>query len=316
MPIVQWRITIRLGVLNFLKNKFFSSKVVDILLLSFFTALIISSCFLSFSKPKENGGKNCFYVQTYDERPVVENIDRIVPVKKIFPVAGTVSHHFLTDRYIDSWFLELKNLREVKNIFIISPSHYQKEKTYVSLATGKWLLPDGSSICSNDVIVNEILSTMEQTEDRDVFINEHGINTLIPYIIHYFPDAKIVPIVVIGEPPLNLIETKKITAALKPFFTGRKASDNFLLVSTDFSHHQNLETTLDRDKKSKIFFDNPSADNYRYAICDNRPSIYVLEKLFSRTIRSSVLYNTNSYLLSGKDEDDITSYFFSFFYFE
>ncbi len=241
--------------------------------------------------------------------PVINEMD-----KKAFPWAGTVSHHLLAAKQIDHWFYNIAQRRKVKNFFIICPSHYGLSTQDWSVSDDTWKVSDTGYVKSNLLITDEICKKLRVDYDRQVFRGEHGVSTLIPYIKKYFPKAKVVTIALYGEPPLNQSNAQKLTEALLPYFTNKGKKDNFLLISTDFAHHGNLEGTVFKDTRSMSFFDKPDKTTWIYCGCDNRPGIYALAHFLSDKTKSSILYHTNSYELSGKDEDEITSYFFSFFY--
>ena len=150
--------------------------------------------------------------------------------------------------------------------------------------------------------------------EPQVFPGEHGVNALIPYISRYFPKAKVCVIAVHGEPPLNQKNAHKLADSLAPYFSEQGRRKNFLLISTDFAHHGDFEGTVFKDTRSREFFKNPSDSPWVFCGCDNRPGIYVISRLLPKDTKNAVLYHTNSYELSGLDEDDITSYFFSLFY--
>lgn len=245
--------------------------------------------------------------------PALQNLS-----KKDFPVAGTVSHHFLADYCIDSWFKALASKRKVKTFFIVSPSHFGLSTQKYSLDECVWDCGEWGDVYSDSELTKEAASLLEVEYDKNVFYPEHGVSTLTPYIAKYFPNAKVCAIAVNGEPPVNMKDAKKLTEVLAPFFTKEKQKENFLLISTDFSHHGNTEQTERKDLKSAQFMAAPQPQDWILCSCDNRPGIYAMAHLFAkdtgRQKKISVLYHTNSFELSGKDEDDITSYFFTFMY--
>ncbi|HAK68951.1 MAG TPA: AmmeMemoRadiSam system protein B [Treponema sp.] len=230
-----------------------------------------------------------------------------------FPWGGTVSHHLLAGETIDAWFSELSSHRKVETFFIISPSHY-------GLSTQKWSLDEcawktaGGIVTSDAEAVEQISKNLQVNYDPQVFPIEHGVSTLIPFIAKYFPEAKVCAIAVEGEPPMNQVDADKLFNALAPFFRGKNRKRNFLLVSTDFSHHGTEDETEAKDKRSREFFRAPTKESWIYCGCDNRPGVYTLAQFTSKDTKACVTHYTTSYFLSGQDSNDITSYFFSFMY--
>ncbi|QQO11330.1 AmmeMemoRadiSam system protein B [Breznakiella homolactica] len=235
------------------------------------------------------------------------------PPQDAVPWAGTVSHHILADRLIDAWFRELAARRTVSVFFILSPSHWGLSTERFSLTAGSWRTGSGD-VRSNGTIVRDVSRKLDVSGDDRVFAYEHGVSTLMPYIARYFPEAEAVCIAYTGDAPLNQPMAEKLTAALSPYFSEKSKDDFFLLISTDFSHHGGRETTAANDAKTEHFFAEPSARSWYAVVCDNVPGIYVLARLLPPRTRSCILYHTDSYRLSGEQEDDITSYFFSYFW--
>jgi AmmeMemoRadiSam system protein B len=139
----------------------------------------------------------------------------------------------------------------------------------------------------------------------------------MPYIKKYFPDAKVVAVAYEGEPPVNIPVSRRLAEALENEFDKDGKKDNFLLISTDFSHQNGLEETARRDSNSERYLkspgNTPGSLSWNFVVCDNRPGIYTLDRLGKNNLESYILYHTNSWEISGEWEDDVTSYFFVYF---
>lgn len=236
-----------------------------------------------------------------------------LPPAKAEPWAGTVSHHLLAEKQINSWFSEIAKRRRVETFFIISPSHYGLSAKEWSLDNCRWETKNGI-VYTDEKKEREIAAALGVSYEPQVFPDEHGVNTLIPYISRYFPKAKVCVIAVHGEPPLNQKNAQLLADSLAPYFTEQGRRKNFLLISTDFAHHGDLEGTEFKDTRSREFFNAPSDSSWIFCGCDNRPGIYVISRLLTKDTKNAILYHTNSFELSGLDGNDITSYFFSLFY--
>ncbi|MBP3710828.1 MAG: AmmeMemoRadiSam system protein B [Treponema sp.] len=236
-----------------------------------------------------------------------------LPPAHAFPWAATVSHHLLAGSQIDALFKEIAERRTVRTFFIISPSHWNLSTKTWSLADCTWSVGCNRVICTETTALKTIAQTLGVSYDARVFPAEHGINTLIPYVARYFPEARVVAIAVQGEPPVNQLDAQKLTNALAPYFSEQLRKENFLLISTDFSHLADLPTTAKKDAVSRMFFDAPSSAAWIYAICDNRQGMYVLAHLLTSESKCNVLFHTNSYELSGEGSDNVTSYYFALF---
>lgn len=260
---------------------------IRIKLISIFATVILSFCFTSC---KKNG-------QISSSKP--------------FVWGGTVSHHALANDYIEDFFKTLSNSRKIKTFFIICPSHYGLSTYEWSVANGTWKTDDGKTVQTDLKKAQQIASVLNVDFDPQVFTIEHGISTLTPFIHQYFPEAKIVAIAVHGEPPMNVEYANKLYNSIKPFFTDKTRKDNFLMISTDFSHHGNQEQTKIKDERSALFFNNLSKENWIMCGCDNRPGIYTMSRFINEKTKVNYLKHTTSYEICGEGEDDITSYYFS-----
>lgn len=229
------------------------------------------------------------------------------------PWAGVVSHHLLAGDLIDGWFARLAARRGVRTFYVLSPSHWDLSAFEFSPTDGYWALGDGF-VASDARAAFELAGRLGASMDPTAFDREHGVSTLMPYIARHFPGARVVALCYRGEPPVNVPMAQRLAAALAPAFGEAGRRKDFLLVSSDFAHHGDLAGTLAKDARTRRFFDGPGLSTWDLAGCDNRPGIYALAALGGAGLRSSVLYHSNSFELSGRDPDDITSYFFAYFY--
>ncbi|HBB12891.1 MAG TPA: AmmeMemoRadiSam system protein B [Treponema sp.] len=295
---------------------------------SFFAALLIFASTSSCSRQKNVPAvTDTSIIQTWLSQGLTEpsvatvNECQALP-QDAFPLAGTVSHHLLAGAYIDGWFKALAKARKVETFFIISPSHYGLSTQEWSLCECSWNAGEYGLVHTDSKTESELAKSLGVTYDKNAFRIEHGFSTLMPYLAKYFPNAKVCAVALNGEPPLRQSQAQALTDALAPYFTKEKSKKNFLLISTDFSHHGNEEDTLKKDTSSRKFFESPSAKGWFFCVCDNRQGMYALSNIFCKETgensggqkKCSVLYHTNSFELSGEGGDDITSYFFTFLY--
>lgn len=229
------------------------------------------------------------------------------------PWAGTVSHHLLAYAQIDRWFKELAWRRSVRVFYVLTPAHYGISTQEYSVTDGAWRVK-GGLVKSDRARARLLARALGVPLEPSVFDPEHGASTLMPYIARYFPEARVVAVAYRGEPPVDQPMAERLFRALEPAFSAKGRRDNFLLISTDFSHHGNEAATLAKDARTAFFFAEPSVSNWILAGCDNRPGIYALSRLLDRSSRTSVLFHCDSYALTGLDDGDVTSYFFSYFW--
>jgi len=235
-----------------------------------------------------------------------------IPPLDFIPWAGTVSHHLLAHDYIDSWFSMLAQMRDVRCFYILCPSHWGLSTQPYSLTNGSWVSGFGN-VNSDKKKVRKLAKSLKVDLDQSVFNVEHGASTLMPYIKKYFPEASTVVIAYEGEAPVNIPKSALLADALKNAFDKKGKKENFLLVSTDFSHHGNLEQTEKRDGFSLAYLRTPVDASWYNVGCDNAPGIFIMDRLGNNNLESYILYHTNSWEISGEWEHDVTSYFFVYF---
>jgi len=241
-----------------------------------------------------------------------------------FPWAGIVSHHILAHDYIDAWFSGLAKIRDIDCFFIISPDHYGLSLQPYSLTNGSW--DSGFGLVESDrEKISKLATSLDVDLDQNVFIFEHGISSLMPYLKKYFPNAVIVAIIISGESEVNTRTSGRLVSLLEKEFDNEGKSGNFLLISSDFSHNRGIEETLSNDFRSMQYLKNAEGSLWNMVICDNRSGIYILDRLGKNKMESVILYHTNSFEIAGGEpssygsggvsgiNQDITSYFFVYF---
>jgi Predicted dioxygenase len=229
------------------------------------------------------------------------------------PWAGTVSHHLLAGQVIDRWFAELAKRRKVEVFYVLSPSHWGLSKREFSITDGCWRVP-GGLVESDRRAARSLARRLEVELEPEVFDPEHGVSTPMPYIARYFPGARVVAVAYRGEPPVSEPMASALARALSGVFDEEGRRRDFLLVSVDFAHHGDAARTAAKDAVSARFFAAPARADWILAGCDNRPGIYVVAALMPAGTRATVLCHTNSFALAGQGGNDITSYFFTYFW--
>jgi AmmeMemoRadiSam system protein B len=244
-------------------------------------------------------------------RPHPPPPEEIIP-PDFFPWTGIVSHHLLAHDFIDSWFSRLAQMRDVRCFYILCPSHWGLSTQPYSLTNGSWVSGFGN-VNSDKKKASRLAKSLKVDLDPKVFDVEHGASTLMPYIKKYFPEALTVVVAYEGEAPVNVPKSALLADSLKNAFDKKGKKENFLLISTDFSHHGNLEETRKKDVVSITYLRNPAGASWYNVGCDNAPGIFVLDRIGNNNLESFILYHTNSWEISGEWEHDVTSYFFAYF---
>ena len=236
-----------------------------------------------------------------------------LPPAGAFPWAGTVSHHLLAGDLIDRWFAEIASRRDVEVFYILSPSHWGLSTRTYSITDGAWKVA-GGLVRSDAARARALAETLGVSLEPTVFDQEHGVSTLMPYIAKHFPRARVVAVAYRGEPPVNEPMAAALAGALAPAFDAEGRRRNFLVISSDFSHHGDAAKTSATDSRSRRYFEGPLPGDWILVGCDNRPGLYALARLAGEGARDAILFHSDSLSLSGQGASDVTSYFFTLFY--
>lgn len=234
------------------------------------------------------------------------------PAPGRWPIAGTVSHHLLVGQLIEDWFGLLAERRDVRTFLILSPSHWGLCTSDFSLTEASWRT-DSGLVRSNPGLVAELASRLDAQLHPELFATEHGVDTFMPFISRHFPEAEVVALAYEGGTPIDMGLVHTLWQALEPVLSEGLLDGLFLLISVDFSHQDGPAETRRKDAVSRCFLEDPAGQSWILASCDNRPAMYALKRLVAAhpSARLDIIYHTDSFTVSGQDEHDITSYFFT-----
>lgn len=230
------------------------------------------------------------------------------------PRSGTVSHHLLVAPLINSWFKELiRQNKDIKNFFILSPKHTDLGIGNICFSSLDWKISDKKVVKTNKKYIRKILKKFKIKEEQYAFHKEHGISTLIPFINYYYPEAKVIPIVM-DEFNKQIGICKKLSEVISEIMI--KDESTFLLISVDFSHRADLAKTKKRDLFSKDALNSLNPEKVNEIYSDNNVSLFTL--FFTckdlGLNENHILCDIDSQTYTKKDLPDITSYFFTFQY--
>ncbi len=247
-------------------------------------------------------------------RGIYQADSRIIPPQGYAVRAAIVPHHLTATETIASGIAMLMS-EERKKILLLSPDHFQRCPTLLCTAEGIFRTPLGDLEVDSASVALLRDSPFISTEEN-LFREEHGIGAVLPYIAHYHPTAKIVPLVLSLEH-----EWFDAREDLVRLLSGLLDEDTVLLVSSDFSHYLSLEEAEEKDEETaKAIFagDLPgiaALENPGQSDCPR--CLWLLlriaqEKNFSNP--SVVLHTNSASILKEPDIPETTSHFAIVFY--
>jgi len=163
-------------------------------------------------------------------------------------IAAIAPHHDLAAEYSAELFSEISR-PGIKTVIIIGPNHENSGSADAITGAIDYRLHLGAVETDKDWInwlVKEKLASLES----ESFLNEHSIYALVPFVKHYFPDAKIVPIILKSN--LRQEQALLLGDSLDDRIKANDLTGSTLIIgSIDFSHYLSTEQANLKDIKTK-----------------------------------------------------------------
>ncbi|MCK9628805.1 MAG: AmmeMemoRadiSam system protein B [Bacteroidales bacterium] len=206
-------------------------------------------------------------------RPVTENTDRIPAVAGLFYPAETAKLQEEMERLFKSAipykgehvraiivphagyqfsggvaassYNQINGDTRYKRVFIIASSHHHKFRGASVWCDGDYIMPYGKE--KVDKAFGKMLAGNFPdvfSSDQRVHIEEHAIETQLPFLHHVMKCRySIVPIIIGTDDPYICREIAKV---LTPYFS----PENLFIVSSDFSHYPEYSAAVENDRKT------------------------------------------------------------------
>ena len=168
--------------------------------------------------------------------------------------AVVVPHHLVASKSIALGVKELASSTP-KIVIVISPDHYARCSKLLCTTKGSY-----KTFFGNVGIEENIVSDLEKSDlvsSSDLFKEEHGVYTIVPYIKHYIPEAKIVPIAISQKTRGSEESRIEVLKLLQPLLSRK---DVALVISSDFSHYLPLAQTKEKDIETQGSFCSGNSD--------------------------------------------------------
>lgn len=243
--------------------------------------------------------------------------------------AVIVPHHLLVEPYMEKFYSQLAVVGpQWKRVVVISPNHFN----YGARAVRSVLKLEGVdghgdkfSINIDQDAVQKLAEIGAVNLEEKYFEREHGVFVQDKFLDKYFPEAKVVPVII--KNGANLESLQRLAEGLKQLDDGR----TLFLFSIDFSHYTDEAsavkndlrtlgwldamggrddlTQLDLLRKNAISVDNRSADS---VAVDSPECLWVLGELAEKDGWKFHLWaRTSSASFAGmKDPTQNTSHIF------
>ena len=288
------------------------------LLFIFLIVISLAGVFFIFSKQKipaksemnqKQEKENNFHFSDHMDKSFYGNLDGITSDgqmgEKIY--GGIVSHHLLVAKEIAKFFQTFEE-QSPKTFVVIGPDHFNVGSGDILTSRYSYKTPWGT-VESQEKYVEKLINKKAVYVDEEPFFKEHSISALVSFIKYYYPDAKIVPII------LKRSVDRERTDYLAKNLNEILSDDAVVVSSVDFSHHLSNTTAQFHDERSISAITNFDYDRILESEIDSPASIYVLQKYLELQGAQRMIYkNINSAIFSGNLlSNDVTSYLFAHF---
>ena len=150
-------------------------------------------------------------------------------------------HHLLAADLIARTFSSARK-REYRRVIILSPDHFNRGRTPFSVPGRDFLTSLGTAFLDREGTAALLRNGM--VSESNLFSHEHGVQALLPFLVHHFPDALVLPVAIGRDSKPD--EWRSLSRSLEPLLD----AGTLLIQSTDFSHYLNREQTARRDGES------------------------------------------------------------------
>jgi len=222
------------------------------------------------------------------------------------PFIGITSHHLPTAApMLNNFFSLLKKKRKnIKTFVVIGPDHSERcRQKFVS--TNSDIGTMYGKLKLDKELSQKILASGVKIENN-CFVGEHSIGVEVSYIKKYYPEAKVVPI---------LLAYSAKNFEYRPFINILKKNqkDIFVLESTDFSHYVNVRQSNIRDAVSERLIKRGDRDGFTLKLIDSPATIKIILELADvLNLKPEIIEHKNSFDYTGL-YNNTTSYFSVFF---
>ncbi|HTX86565.1 MAG TPA: AmmeMemoRadiSam system protein B [Candidatus Nanoarchaeia archaeon] len=226
-------------------------------------------------------------------------------------IAGLVPHHDLASGLAAEFFSSLAKKQKVRNFIIIGPLH--SDASLAPVISGRFIWDAGFARVENNYqILDELEAGKLVVDDEKDLRTEHSIYNLVPFIAHYFPGAKIVPLALTSHNSPE--QCAALAVALQKYLA---TGDTVLLASVDFSHYlPDAQTPAKNSRMIELMANRDCAaiSGLKSDYLDSPPALIILLQAADLSGASfNILASTNSGAITGVPELSSTSYITAYF---
>lgn len=179
-----------------------------------------------------------------DEAPFLAAIakERLKENPSLRVTGISTPHHLLAADLIARGFWAASG-NVYDRVIIISPDHFSVSRRPFATTRADFETPLGE-IRNDAAATSALLDNLSQFEESELFKHEHGVAALLPFVKHFFPGARVIPVVVSYSATRS--DWDAAVALLKPYI----GPTTLVVQSTDYSHYLPVDVAIARDQQS------------------------------------------------------------------
>ncbi len=216
-----------------------------------------------------------------------------------------VPHHLLASSYT-ARVLRLASGRQPLVIALVGPNHYEVAGQPISTAIVSWETVVGRVDTDADLTI-KFMRDFNLTSQPSIFKKEHSHGAIVPFIKYYYPQTKILPILMSSRAGIE--EANK----LAQWLSDNLPLKSLVIFSIDFSHNLREEIASIKDKETEELINEFALDDIIKLKDDHvdSPASLVTSLLYAQknNLSNQILWRGNANNFSPKIFDKVTSYF-------
>lgn len=186
--------------------------------------------------------------------------------------AGIVNHHALASDLLAGFFRTLARCRpDARTVIILSPDHFQQAPASIVTHHQSYTV-SGMELESDAEVVERLLLALPfAREAPSIFIREHGVGALLPFMVGSLKDVRLVPVMIRSQ--ISDADRAAVSSWLREEM---KRPGTFVIVSSDMSHYLSEERAKSNDMLTKKALETGDAEFFAKAnddFTDNGESI-------------------------------------------
>ena len=216
-----------------------------------------------------------------------------------------IPHHLVASEFIAN-LIKASSGRNINKVVIIGPNHENIGTDALATAEADWETPFGD-LKHDSRLVQKFITDFKGKSCPEIFLNEHSIGGLAPFVKYYLKDVEIVPIVASSYADYSDMEK------LNKWLIENLDENSLVIFSLDFSHYLSKEESDIKDEETRDLI--IQKDIGRILRLNNdyvdSPSILALSLMYAKEkgLKTNIFDHANSFDFAIVKPDSTTSYF-------